>query len=181
MIYIGADHGGFQLKEKIKVWLKEWGVEFEDVGAKSLGPEDDYPEFAFAVAEKVGAQDDNVIPWKQAAKGILLCRSAAGMVIAANKVCGVRAVAVTDEKAARHSREHNNANVIGISGDWTDENQAQKILKVWLDTEFSKEARHRRRVGHIAMYETPMGCCGGGGEQCSHGAGLGCKCGGDHD
>ena len=176
MIYLGSDHGGVQLKEKVKKWLKEWNMEFADLGAKTLDSNDDYPEFAFAVAEKVAAESNSPESksWKDEPKGVLLCRSAAGMVIAANKVPGIRAAAAFDEKSAQHSREHNNANVLAISGDWTDESTAQKIIKAWLATEFSKEARHRRRVDQIAIYETPVGgCCGGDG--------AGCKCGGDND
>ena len=88
MIYLGADHGGFKLKEKIKQWLSEWKLPYEDLGAHKLDPEDDYPQFAFTVAEKVAQADDMTQAWEKRAKGILVCRSAAGMVIAANKVKG---------------------------------------------------------------------------------------------
>lgn len=150
-VYLGADHGGFALKEKVKTWLVDWKIEFEDKGAKTLDPADDYPQFAFSVGEAVSGTPD--------AKGILLCRSAAGMVIAANKVAGIRAVAVSDVRGATHAREHNNANIIGISGDWTDEEMTKHIIKAFLDTKFSNEPRHKRRVDQISAYESS--CCGG--------------------
>lgn len=145
MIYLGSDHGGFQLKEKIRQWLKEWKFEYQDLGAHSLDPEDDYPRFAFAVAEKVASVNNS--------KGILTCRSAAGVVIAANKVKNVRAVAVYDTKGAKHSREHNDANVIALSGDWSTDDEVKGILKVWLNTKFSNEPRHKRRIEQIGEYE----------------------------
>lgn len=162
MIYIGADHGGFKLKVKIKKWLTEWKLEYEDVGAHKLDPEDDYPQFAFAVAEKVADDDDMNAEWAKRPKGILLCRSAGGMIIAANKIKDIRAVAVANETQAKHAREHNDSNVIGISGDWTTEDDAKKIIKIWLDTEFSGEDRHDRRVQQIRQKEyMGKGCCGG--------------------
>ena len=148
-VYLGADHGGFPLKEKVKAWLTAWKVTFEDKGAYTLDPEDDYPQFAFAVAEVIGPKD----------RGIIVCRSAAGLVIAANKVPGVRAVAVFDERGAINARTHNDANVLGLSADWTDEKTTEKIIKAFLKTEFSKEARHKRRLGQIEDYE--QSCCGG--------------------
>lgn len=145
MIYLGADHGGFQLKEKIKKWLVEWGYRYEDVGNSKLDPNDDYTEFAFKVAEKVAGEVGN--------KGVLACRSAVGMVIAANKVRGVRAAAVFDEASAKHSRTHNDANVVALSGDWLPDEEAKKVLKVWLETEFSGEERHVRRIKRISEFE----------------------------
>src|SRR5258706_9508715 len=152
-VYLGADHGGFPLKEKIKVWLAGWGYAFEDLGASVLDPEDDYPDFAFAVAKRVGAEEDRSLPWSDRVKGILGCRSAAGAVIAANKVKGVRAVAVFNEESAKHSREHNDANVLGLSGDWLTDDEAKNIVKTWLTTEYSHESRHERRIQKIIREE----------------------------
>ena len=168
MIFLGADHGGFPLKEKIKEWLTEWGMAFTDLGAKTLQEDDDYPTYAFAVGEEIGSTDRPELPWKDRPKGILSCRSAAGVVIAANKVRSVRAVAVFDELSAKHSREHNDANVLALSGDWTKEEDAKKMIKIWLETEFSNEERHKRRLLEIYDYEMlgGGGCggsCGGGG------------------
>ena len=150
MIYLGADHGGFYLKEKIKKWLVEWNFAYEDLGNKVYDPDDDYPRFALAVAQKVAGEEkkikDKNLPWKEKPKGILLCRSAAGMVIAANRIKGVRAVAVFNVEMGKHSRLHNDANILALSGDHLEERTAQDILKVWLDTEFSNEVRHQRRI-----------------------------------
>ena len=222
MIYIGADHGGYNLKERIKEWLSEWGYDWEDCGNKKMDPNDDYPVFAFKVGEKVSDGQagvlhqtdmdvrglshvwDDVRPskpenyrishsslsesrhsnvkktgkaneqatfnssqsgqtpqysenermdWKDQDKGILACRSAAGMVIAANKVRGIRAAAVFDIESAKHSRTNNDANVVALSGDWLSDEEAKKVLKVWLETEFSGEARHVRRIKEIENYE----------------------------
>ncbi len=152
-VYLGADHGGFELKQKIKAWIGEWGYEIEDLGANALDPEDDYPDFAFPVAKGVGAQDDRTLSWPDRAKGIVVCRSAAGAIIAANKVAGVRAVAVFNEESAKHSREHNDANVLGLSGDWLTDEQAKSIVKTWLTTEYSHEPRHERRIQKIINEE----------------------------
>ena len=159
MIYIGADHGGYELKEKIKQWLSEWKLQYVDCGAHTVDPEDDYPQFAFSVAEAVSHEDNMTKSWSKRTKGILVCRSAGGMVIAANKVKDIRAIAVTDLKSAKHSREHNDANVLGLSGDWMNEKQAKEIIKMWLDTEFSNEARHKRRINQIREREYGCGCC----------------------
>lgn len=159
MIYLGADHGGFELKKKVKEWLTEWKLKYEDLGPHTLDSEDDYPQFAFAVAEKVSQNDDMTLSWKKRVKGILICRSAAGMIIAANKIKDVRAVAVTDIKSAIHSRAHNDANVLGLSGDWTKEKESKEIIKIWLDTEFSHEARHERRINQIREKELSCSCC----------------------
>lgn len=145
MVYLGADHGGFQLKEQIKLWLQDWGVPYEDKGAYQLDSEDDYPDFAFAVAEAVAnnAQEN---------RGILACRSAAGVVIAANKVRNVRAVAPVNIEAAVHSRQHNDANVLGLSGDWLNEATAKIMIQQWLATDFSGEVRHQRRLDKISNH-----------------------------
>jgi ribose 5-phosphate isomerase B len=143
-IYLGADHGGFELKEKIKTWLTEQNYEVEDCGAFSYDGEDDYPDFTFPVAEKVAGDQT------QESRGILFCRSSGGVIIAANKVRGVRAVGVTNTKAAQHAREHNNANMIGLAGDWMTEDQAKQAVLAFLTTPFSSESRHARRLEKIA-------------------------------
>lgn len=148
MIYLGADHGGFALKEQLKTWLTDWQLAFTDLGATVLDPADDYPDFALAVAQAVATA-----PAEH--RGILACRSAAGVVIAANKVKSIRAVAPLTAQAAQHSREHNDANVIGLSGDWLDETTAKAIVQTWLQTPFSGEARHQRRLDKITQFEQP--------------------------
>jgi ribose 5-phosphate isomerase B len=158
MIYLGSDHGGFNLKEKIKKWLTQWGYAWEDMGNTFYDKDDDYPKFAFLVAKKVVEEEKNTgkvypTPWKDRPKGILCCRSAAGMVIAANKVKGARAVVCFDPSYVRHSRLHNDSNILALGADWLDDLQVKKIIKTWLETEFSGEARHVKRLGQISAYE----------------------------
>ncbi len=143
-IVLGADHGGFGLKENIKEYLQKEGYEVEDVGAASFDPEDDYVDYAVLAAKKVASEK---------ALGVLACRSAAGMVIAANKIKGIRAVAAFDVASAKHSREHNDANVLALSGDWLTKRKAYSILNAWLSADFSNEARHIRRLNKIKRLE----------------------------
>lgn len=145
MIYLGADHAGFALKEHIKMWLNEWGKEFIDCGNVNYDTDDDYPDFAFKVAETVAKDPLN--------QGILACQSAAGMVIAANKVKKIRAVAVFDNWSAEHSREHNDANILALAGMNLSEDKAKEILEIWLKTPFSNEERHLRRIKKIIEFE----------------------------
>lgn len=150
-IVIGADHGGYKLKEELKPFLQQLGYKVEDVGTNSE-ESCDYPDYAFKVAEAVGRGSSGLDAFPPVF-GILACRSAAGMVIAANKVKGVRAVAAFDETSAKHSREHNAANVLGLSGDWMSAEQAKKVVKAWLETPFSREERHSRRLQKISDFE----------------------------
>lgn len=151
-IYLGADHAGFALKEKIKSWLKARRAAFEDLGNMVYDKNDDYPDFAGKVAK---------IVVKKKTKGILFCGSAEGMAMAANKVKGVRAVAVWDKKIAELSRKHNDANVLCLAGGGMLKpipglslEKAKEIISVWLRTPFSGEARHKRRIEKIKQIET---------------------------
>lgn len=164
-IYLASDHGGFELKEQIKTFLKNQKLKVSDLGAAKLDPGDDYPPFAFALAERVGHEDDPAKSWVQRPKGILFCRSGIGVTVAANKVPGIRATAVYDEKMVIHARERDDVNVIAISGDWTDLETAKKLITKFLETPTLDVERHRRRVSQIISYESDScgeGCCGGG-------------------
>lgn len=162
MVYLGCDHGGFDLKEKIKKWLTLWGYAWEDLGNSVYDKDDDYPQFAFLVAEKVVEEEKKLpaddlgrgitTPWKVRPKGILACRTAAGMVIAANKVSGARAYATSNPRKAMKSRQHNDSNIIALSADWLEDYQAKKLLAAWLSTEFTGEERHVRRLKMIEEY-----------------------------
>jgi len=143
-VVVGADHGGYYLKEEIKKFLKKERYDFEDIGNTRYDPEDDYVDYAEKVARKVA---------KRNSLGVLLCRSAAGMVIAANKIKGVRAVAAFGKKSAVHSREHNDANIIALSGTWLTTKKATEILSAFLTAEFSREERHIRRLEKIRRLE----------------------------
>ena len=142
-IGVGADHAGYVLKEAIKSFLPDFGVEVVDYGA---GGETsvDYPEFGFAVADAVaGAQCD---------RGILVCKSGIGMSIVANKVYGVRAALCYDAEAASLSRAHNDSNVLVLGSAWVDADGARNIVKVWLETPF-EGGRHLRRLEGILNFE----------------------------
>ncbi|MFH1671399.1 MAG: ribose 5-phosphate isomerase B [Candidatus Portnoybacteria bacterium] len=140
MIYLGSDHAGFHLKEEIKKYLKELGREYQDLGNKEIDPQDDYPDYALEVARKVV---------ETKSRGILICATGIGMCITANKVKGVRAAVVWDEFTALSSREHNNANILCLAGKVLDVETAKKIVQIWLETEFSEEERHVRRLRKI--------------------------------
>jgi RpiB/LacA/LacB family sugar-phosphate isomerase len=144
MIFIGADHAGYKLKEKLKRWLAEQGHKVTDVGARTLDKNDDYPIYAYKVAKAVA---------RGKGKGILLCGSAEGVCIAANKVKGVRAVAVWTVQNAKLGRKHNDANVLCLSGWDLSPAQAKKIVKSWLKTAFTAKARHVRRLKEITRIE----------------------------
>jgi ribose 5-phosphate isomerase B len=150
-IYLAADHGGFELKEQAKQWLTEWGYEFQDLGAESLVPDDDYTTYTFPLAEEVSnALKENP---ESNVRGVLFCRSGGGMAIAANKVKRVRAVPVYSVKEAKHARRDNHANIISLSGDWTTPEVAKETLQAFLETPGSTETRHLRRLQHIAAYQ----------------------------
>jgi len=140
-IVIGADHAGFNIKEKIKKFLDKKKINYEDLGANSFEQSDDYPDYAEKVARKVAKDNDS--------KGIVVCGSGMGMAIAANKIKGIRAVCAYDKYTAKMSREHNNANVLCLRGKNFPFWKIKMILHIWLSTEFSGEERHKRRIGKI--------------------------------
>jgi ribose 5-phosphate isomerase B len=142
-ISIGADHRGYGLKDKLIPWLKAEGYDVADEGAATTDSVD-YPDYAAKVAEKVAHGE--------ADRGILVCATGVGMCITANKVHGVRATTCADEDVARLSRQHNDVNVLCLSGDRLDEPAAKRILDIWLETEF-EGGRHARRVEKIADLE----------------------------
>ncbi len=142
-IALGADHAGFELKQKIKDYLAKQGYEVKDEGTVS-NESVDYPDFAKSVGEDVAGNSVD--------RGILVCGSGIGMAIAANKVPGVRAANVSTEYEAQMSREHNDANVLAIGARILDEPSAMKIVDTWLKTDFAG-GRHQRRVDKIADIE----------------------------
>jgi ribose 5-phosphate isomerase B len=142
-IALGADHAGFELKEKVRQYLVRQGYEVEDHGTASTESVD-YPDFAEKVANRVAARD--------ATFGVLVCGTGLGMELAANKVPGVRATPCNDTLSARLAREHNDANVLTLGGRLIDEATARKILDTWLSTPFGG-GRHERRVAKIAAID----------------------------
>ena len=143
MIAIGADHGGYTLKESLKNYLKELGYAVIDCGTKSVESVD-YPDFAFAVAQLVA--DDRA--WR----GIIIDGAGIGSCMTANKVPGVRASMCYDQSTAANSREHNNANVLTLGAGLLGANLTKQIVKTWLETSFGG-GRHARRVDKIMQIE----------------------------
>ncbi len=137
MIYIGADHRGFELKEQIKLWLSDNGYEVEDVGAYLLDPEDDYVDPAVKVASNVEGSDSD--------KGILLCGSGHGMDVLANKFHNVRAVIGFNEEVTVQGRQDEDANILVIPADWVGGEEANERVRLFLETEKSEATRHERR------------------------------------
>ncbi len=143
MVVIGSDHGGYKLKEEVKKYFEEAGIEYEDVGANSEESVN-YPEFAEKVAKKVQN--------KQAETGILICRSGIGMSIVANKFKGVRCAPCYNETTAKFSRMHNDANILGLGADYISVNEAICIVRMFLATPF-EGGRHAERVNLISEIE----------------------------
>lgn len=145
-IFIGADHAGFILKEKLKKYLRRLGFNVKDFGAEKFNPSDDYPDFVIPAAVALARN-----PHEN--RGIIIGGSGQGEAIVANKVKGIRAAMVYDEYSAKMSREHNNANVIVLGARTMDFEKAKKIVKLWLNTPFSGASRHKRRLKKIAAIE----------------------------
>lgn len=143
-ISLGADHAGFELKEKIKHRLIGQGLIVNDHGTDSTAS-CDYPDYARAVGDEVARHAADF--------GILVCSTGIGMSIAANKIPGIRAAKVDTEFEASLSREHNDANVLALGATVIDDDRAFQIVDKWLNTAFSKGERHERRVGKIAAIE----------------------------
>ncbi len=146
IIYLGADHGGFALKERLKAALTDEGYEVMDMGAASLVPGDDYPTYAAAVAREVGKDPAG-------RRGIVICRSGFGVDVVANKFAGVRAGLPFSPDHVYQGRHDDDLNVLAIAADFTDEATAQKMVKVFLTTPFAKEERYVRRLGEIGKME----------------------------
>lgn len=145
MLYIGADHGGWNLKETIKKWLKQKKVKFEDVGAKVLVQDDDYPDFALALAKKVARGKNNL--------GILIGRSGIEMSFTADKIKGVRVALCSHIGQTITARAHNNCNVLAFGADFIEEEAALKIVDMFLKAEFSGEERYLRRLRKVEKAE----------------------------
>lgn len=144
-IYIGADHGGFHLKEDVEAYLRKNGYDVEDRGNDVHDPDDDYPQFAARVATSVLASDD------EDARGIIVCTGAQGVAIAANRYKGIRASVVWDAFEARMTRNDNDSNVLCLPGRLMTDNPDlwQGVIETWLSTPFSRASRHRRRVQEL--------------------------------
>lgn len=148
-IYLGSDHGGYKLKERIKNYLSEdKKYDIEDLGTY-IEDSCDYPDYACEVACRVAKEDGSL--------GILFCGTGIGMTISANKIKGIRAALVYDEYTAKMSKEHNDANIITMGGRTTTENEAIKIVDTWLSSKFEGD-RHKKRLDKIKTIEDGT-CC----------------------
>mgnify|MGYP001601236325 CR=1 FL=1 len=139
-VFLGADHAGYQLKEKIKKELAKKNIKFKDLGTNST-ESCDYPDYAKAVAKRVQKEKGSI--------GVLICGTGTGTAITANRFKGVRAVQATTEYLTKMAREHNNANVISLGAQVVSEKDALHFVDVFLNTSFSKEERHTKRVKKI--------------------------------
>lgn len=142
-IYLGTDHAGFELKEKLKVYLRELGYQVEDEGAYALDPADDYPDYIKVVAKMV--QGD------AGSRGIILGGSGQGEAVSANRFRGVRAAVYYggNQAVVAVAREHNDSNILALGARFISETEARAVVKLWLATPFSDEERHVRRIGKI--------------------------------
>lgn len=145
MIYIGADHRGFELKNRLAKRLQDQGYKITDLGDTRFDSNDDYVDFAQKVAEATVGMDDN--------KGILLCGSGVGVDMVANKVPGVRSALVANPAQAIQARQHEDANVISLPADQLDEEAAWEIVLSFITTPFSQEPRHIRRLNKMTKIE----------------------------
>jgi ribose 5-phosphate isomerase B len=141
-IYIGADHRGFNLKERLKVWIAEQGHEVVDCGNRVHDPNDDFPDFSFAVADKVSADAGS--------RGVVICGSGGGVTIAANKVKGIRCTTAVHVADVKHNRYADDINILALSADYTDFDEAKELMEAFLGIEFDPAERHVRRLNKIA-------------------------------
>lgn len=146
IIYLGADHRGFNLKEKLKDFLHNQGYEIDDLGAKSYDKSDDYPDFATPASEKISSEPDRD-------RAILICGSGVGMDVVANKFEGVRSVLAISPDQVYGARHDDNANVLSLAADFITEEDALKIVGIFLATPFSGEERYKKRLDKISKLE----------------------------
>ena len=146
VIYFGADHRGFTLKETLRDYVKSVGYEAYDLGAKEYDKDDDYPDFARAVAEKVSKDAER-------SRGILICGSGVGMDVVANKFRNVRAVLMISPDQVYSARHDDDANVLVLAADMTSETDAKKGVQVFLETSFAGDEKYMRRLEKIMQIE----------------------------
>ena len=142
IIYIGADHKGFKLKQHVIEFVRSKGYEIADMGNTVEDADDDYPDFAAAVAEKVSLNHEN-------SKGILLCGSGVGVDVIANKFKNIRSALVCTPDQAFDSRNDDDSNILTLPANYITPEEASKVVTTWLETPFSGEERHARRIQKI--------------------------------
>lgn len=141
-IYIGADHRGFHLKDKLAQWLREEGHEVTDCGNTVYDPNDDFPDYSFAVSDSVVKDEGS--------RGVIICGSGGGVTIAANKVKGIRCTTAVHVADVKHNRQHDDINILALSADYTDFDEAKELVSAFILIEFEAQERHVRRLNKIA-------------------------------
>jgi ribose 5-phosphate isomerase B len=145
-VHLGSDHAGYELKEHLVAWLESEGHEPVDHGPPAYDPVDDYPPYVLRAAEAAAADRDSL--------GIVLGGSGNGEAIAANKVKGVRAALAWNDDTAALARQHNDANVISIGARMHSTDEAVELVRLFLETSWSGDERHARRIAMLASYES---------------------------
>lgn len=145
-IFLGADHGGFHLKEKVEAYLAKRDIPYEDVGDKELNPEDDFPQFAQMASIKLLGEEEKDDP-----RAILICTGGQGMAMAANRFRGVRAAVIWDAFEAKESRNDNDSNVLCLPARVldTDDEPWRDVIDTWLATPFAGATRYKRRNAEL--------------------------------
>lgn len=149
LIYLGADHRGFNLKEYLKGVLKNQAYEVFDFGASIHELDDDYPDFASAVAKKVRMDPEQ-------SRGIIICGSGVGVDVVANKFPEVRSVLASSPDQVSAARREDNVNILSLGADFMSQADAEKIMKVFLATPFGTEPRYQRRINKISTIENSL-------------------------
>ena len=139
MIYLASDHGGYSLKENLKFEIQNLKLEFEDCGNTALDEEDDFVDFASQAAQKI----------KEGDFGLFFCRNGVGVDIVANRYQNIRSVLGFDEQQVRMARNDDDCNVLCLPADYLDEEKANKLVEIFLNTPFSEEERFKRRLEKI--------------------------------
>jgi ribose 5-phosphate isomerase B len=145
-IGIAADHGGFDLKEKIKAWLTLAGYEVKDFGAYAYESQDDYPDLVVPLAKAIGSG--------KLKKGIAVCGSGVGASIAANKINGVQAALITEAYSAKQGVEHDDMNIMCLGGRVIGEELAKVLVMSFVEAKFTGEERHQRRLNKVKALES---------------------------
>lgn len=160
-IYLGSDHAGFELKEKLKIYLIEQGYTVEDKGAFSFDSGDDYTDFVVPVAQAVAESSEKSRGTTKEVRGIIIGKSGQGEAMAANRIKGARAAVYYGPSYAKASegkgnleilklsREHNDANILSLAAGFLSDEEVKEAVKSWLKTPFSNESRHARRIKKI--------------------------------
>lgn len=145
-IYLGTDHAGFEFKENVKNFLTKEGYEIEDCGAFTFDKDDDYPDFIAKAAKKTAENPSSF--------GIVFGKSGAGECIVANKIKGIRAILGFTKENVILARVHNDANILSLGSEFVSNDQACELIKLFLETPFSNEERHIRRINKIKEIES---------------------------